>query len=64
LIHLLKANIDSIITDERGKIAKIKYNLLIFEEMMVVLDEFECTFESQATQQQFGTSSSNPFNPF
>lgn len=64
LVHILKANIDAIITDERGKIANVKYEQMISEEMMVVLDEFECTFKSQETLQTLTSSSTDPFNQF
>jgi len=52
LVKLIKAQID---VDEKQSIASIgvvKNNILVCEEVLAILDEFECTFESMTKAQE------------
>jgi len=57
LVNLLKCSVDISIDQERAMIAKIKNDELIFNEVLSLLDEFECTFKDEPTSRSIGTTS-------
>lgn len=56
LIHLLKMDMGVSIKTEQNRIAQLKSELLIFDEVLLLLEEFECTFDEPEPVSGFGSA--------